>query len=198
MAVGFTGFVMKNNVKVSEFPCTVTTLEDGTQRITYDAYDFAGIKGFRRRDWKRLGLTKKKFPVVRIFRYDEDWDTLSDRGCISYWDQTSQAQIPLYALRNKKAYEKVAEKQRRANAVLYYCLQADTLIKELSAPKQKTSLWDIVLPSILVGGIILTSVMNIYAASQYLQAYGIIHGTTGALSTLQNYFMHIAGLPNST
>lgn len=195
MALKFIGYVMKNNVKVNEFAYDVATLDDGTQRILYDGYDFVGLRGIRRREWRRAFLAKKRYPVKRIFRYSEDWDTLTDGGCISYWDQTSQAQIPLYALRNVNAYQEVADKQRKANDVLYYCLQADELIEKLMTAPVTTSLWDIVLPSILIGGIILTAVMNVYAASQYMQAWGIIKGTTGALGALQTYFSHLAGLP---
>lgn len=195
MAIGFVGYVMKNNVKVNEFPCSVYTLEDGTQRVSYDGYDFVGLGGWRRRKWKwTLGIKKKAFPITRIFRYNDEWDTLTEGGCISYWDQTSQAQIPLYALRNEKMYQEVTAKQRKANDVLYYGLQADTLIEDLSVMKEESTIWDLALPALLVGGIIMTAVMNVYAVSQYLQAWGIIKGTAGTLGTLQNYFQHIAGI----
>lgn len=185
---------MKNNVKVNEFSYSVTTLDDGTQRIHYDAYDFAGIRGFGRREWRRLFLTKKKFPVTRIFRYSEEWDTMTDGGCISYWDQTSQAQIPLYALRNETAYQIVTTKQRQANDVLYYCLQADDLITQLTTVLSDVTFWDVVLPTVIVGGIILTAVMNVYSVNQYLQAWGLIKGTMGTLGSLQHLLSNFAGV----
>ena len=40
--------------------------------------------------------------------------------------------------------------------------------------------------------------MNIYAASQYLQAWGVIKGTTGLLGSLQHYFQSIGGIPAAT
>ncbi len=195
MSLGFIGYVMKNNVKVNEFPFTVSTLPDGSQRATYDAYDFVGIKGLARRDAKRLFLTKKRYPITKIFRYSSDWDTLTDKGCISYWDQTSQAQIPAFALKNIELYEQVTENQKRASDVLYYCLDADKLVEKLMTPLQQLSLKDFILPSLLIGGIILTAVMNVYAASQYLQAWGVIKGTIGTLGALQKYFQQIGGLP---
>ncbi|MEM0148284.1 MAG: hypothetical protein QXY10_01675 [Candidatus Micrarchaeaceae archaeon] len=195
MSVGFIGYVMKNNMKISSFPCTVTTLIDGSQRVTYDAFDFIGLQGIKRRDPRHLFLTKKRYPITKIFRYNTEWDTLTDRGCISYWDQTSQAQIPAYALTDVKTYQEVAEKQKKASDVLYYCLDADALIDKLMATPQTTSLVDMLIPALLIGGIILTAVMNIYASSQYLQAWGVIKGTSGVLGNLQAYFEHMAGLP---
>ncbi|MEM3202602.1 MAG: hypothetical protein QXY21_02970, partial [Candidatus Micrarchaeaceae archaeon] len=195
MSLGFIGYVMKNNTKIGSFPCTVTTLVDGSQRITYDAYDFVGLKGIKRRNARRLFLTKKKFPITKVFRYSPEWDTLTDRGCISYWDQTTQAQIPAYALTDTKTYQEVAEKQKKASDILYYCLDADALIDKLMVSQQTTSFADLLLPALLIAGIILTAVMNIYASSQYLQAWGVIKGTSGALGTLQAYFSHLAGLP---
>ena len=195
MSMGFIGYVMKNNIKVSEFPCTVNTLADGSQRVTYDAYDFIGVKGLARRNARRLFLTKKTFPITKIFRYSDDWDTLTDRGCISYWDQTSQAQIPVRVLKDPVEYKKVVDKQKTASDVLYYCLAADSLIEQLMTPPRSFGLKDILIPSLLIGGIILTAVMNVYASSQYLQAWGVIKGTTGALGALQSYFQKIGGLP---
>lgn len=195
MSIGHIGYVMKNNVKVSEFPCTITTLVDGSHRTTYDAYDFVGTKGLARRNHF---LRKKKYPITKFFRYHPDWVTLTDKGGISYWDQTTQAQMPAYALRNAKIYKEVADDQQKANDVLYYCLEADTLIDQLMAPPPTPGLWDMLVPSLLIGGIILTAVMNVYAASQYAQAWGIIKGTSGLLGSLQNYFQHMAGLPVST
>ncbi|MEM4097277.1 MAG: hypothetical protein QXS81_01140 [Candidatus Micrarchaeaceae archaeon] len=197
MSVGFIGYVMKNNMKIGSFPCTVTTLIDGSQRVTYDAYDFIGLKGIKRRNARHLFLTKKKFPITKVFRYSSDWDTLTDRGCISYWDQTTQAQIPAYALTDTKTYQEVAEKQKKASDVLYYCLDADALIDRLMAPQQAGGLAALLLPALLIAGIILTAVMNIYAASQYLQAWGVIKSTSGVLGALQTYFSHLAGLPTS-
>lgn len=195
MAVGFVGYVMKNNVKVNQFSCTVYTLEDGSQRVSYDGYDFVGLRGWKRRKWKwTLGIKKKRFPITRIFRYNDEWDTLTDGGCISYWDQTTQAQIPLYALRNENAYRKVTEEQQKANDVLYYCLQADDLVDHIAFYKEETTIWDLALPALLIGGIIMTAVMNVYAVSQYLQAWGIIHGTSGSLQTLQNWFQNFGGV----
>jgi len=194
----FVGFVMKNNVKVSEFPLTVSTLVDGSQRATYNAYDFIGAKGLRARNPKYLWLKKKKLLITKIFRYNSEWDTLTDKGCISYWDQTTQAQIPAYALMNNKLYNEVIENQKRASDVLYYCLDADTLIDRLMTPQKITSVWDAVIPALLIGGIIMTAVMNIYAASQYLQAWGVIKGTTGLLGSLQHYFQSIGGIPAAT
>ncbi|MEM3828169.1 MAG: hypothetical protein QXP36_03000 [Conexivisphaerales archaeon] len=193
MSLGFIGYVMKNNVKIGSFPCTVTTLVDGSQRVTYDAYDFIGLKGIRRRNPKHLFLTKKRFPITKIFRYSSDWDTLTDKGCISYWDQTSQAQIPAYALTDAKTYQEVAEKQKRASDVLYYCLDADNLIDKLMEIPQPPSLREMILPALLIGGVLLTAVMDMYASSQYLQAWGVIKGTSGILSNLQAYFEHFAG-----
>jgi len=198
MSMGFVGFVMKNNVKVSEFPLTVGTLVDGSQRATYNAFDFVGAKGLRTRDPKYLWLKKKKFPITKIFRYNSEWDTLTDKGCISYWDQTTQAQIPAYALMNNKLYDDVIENQKKASDVLYYCLDADTLIDKLMTPPKISSVWDAVIPALLIGGIIMTAVMNIYAASQYLQAWGVIKGTSGLLGSLQHYFQSIGGLPTAT
>ena len=198
MSKGFVGFVMKNNVKVSEFPLTVKTLIDGSQRATYNAYDFIGAKGLRARDPRYLWLRKKYLPITKIFRYNSEWDTLTDRGCISYWDQTTQAQIPAYALMNNELYNKVIENQKRASDVLYYCLDADALIDRLMAPQKISTVWDAVIPALLIGGIIMTAVMNIYAASQYLQAWGVIKGTTGLLGSLQHYFQSIGGIPTAT
>jgi len=198
MSMGFVGFVMKNNVKVSEFPITVKTLVDGSQRATYNAYDFIGAKGLRARDPRYLWLRKKYLPITKIFRYNSEWCTLTDKGCISYWDQTTQAQIPAYALMNNELYNKVIENQKRASDVLYYCLDADALIDRLMAPQKISTIWDAVIPALLIGGIIMTAVMNIYAASQYLQAWGVIKGTTGLLGSLQHYFQSIGGIPTAT
>jgi hypothetical protein len=185
---------MKNNVRVNQFEYTVATLVDGSQRITYDAFDFVGAKGMARRDSRWLWLRKKKYPITKIFRYNNEWDTLTDKGCISYWDQTTQAQIPVYALMDVKTYQEVTEKQKNASDVLYYCLDADVLIDKLMTPPSTLGLWDMLIPSLLIGGIILTAVMNVYASSQYLQAWGVIKGTSGTLGALQNYFQHIGGL----
>ena len=196
--MGFVGFVMKNNVKVSEFPIIVKTLIDGSQRATYNAYDFIGAKGLKARDPRYLWLRKKYLPITKIFRYNSEWDTLTDKGCINYWDQTTQAQIPAYALMNNELYNKVIESQKRASDVLYYCLDADALIDKLMAPQKIPSIWDAVIPALLIGGIIMTAVMNIYAVSQYLQAWGVIKGTTGLLGSLQHYFQSIGGIPTAT
>ena len=185
---------MKNNVKVGQFPCSITSEADGSERIHYDSYDFAGLKGIRRRNWKTLFLIRKRYPISKVFKYSDEWDTLTDGGSISYWDQTSLAQIPKYALRDAEIYRSVALKQQIANDVLYYCLQADALIERMMITKADLKFWDIALPTILVGGIVLTAVLNMYAVSQYLQAWGLIHGTTGTLSSLQNFFTHLAGI----
>lgn len=198
MPLGFVGYVMKNNIKVSEFPCTVTTMVDGSQRVTYDVYDFIGLKGLARRNRRRLFLTKKKFYTTKIFRYSDDWDTLTDRGCISYWDQTSQAQIPVRVLKNPEEYKKVVDKQKIASDVLYYCLNAEELVTTLMTPPKQFSFKEFILPSLLIGGIIMSAIMNIYASSQYLQAWGVIKGTTGALASLQTYFEKIGGVPISS
>jgi hypothetical protein len=195
MPMGFIGYVMKNNIKVSEFPCVVSTMQDGSQRVTYDVYDFVGTKGLARRNARRLFLTKKRFITTKIFRYSDDWDTLTDKGCISYWDQTSQAQIPVKVLKNSEAYKEVVDKQKMASDVLYYCLDAYSLVDQLMTPPKTIGLKDFFIPSLLVGGIIMTAVMNVYAASQYLQAWGVIKGTTGVLGALQHYFDQIGGLP---
>ncbi len=197
MTMGFVGYVMKNNIKVGEFPCVVTTMADGSQRITYDAYDFVGIKGLKHRNASKLFLTKKVYPMTKVFRYSPDWDTLTDHGCISYWDQTSAAQIPVKVLKNPEEYKKVVERQKVASDVLYYCLNADTLIDQLMTPPKTTSLSDFIVPSLLIGGIIMTAVMNVYASSQYLQAWGVVKGTMGTLGALQSYFDKMGGLPTS-
>jgi hypothetical protein len=194
MPIGFIGYVMKNNVKVGEFPCTVITLVDGSQRVRYDVYDFIGLKGLARRTPKSLFIKKKTYPMTKVFRYSPEWDTLTEGGCISYWDQTSQAQIPVTTLKNKVEYDLVVASQKRASDVLYYCLQADVLITNLSTQLTEHSLVEFVMPSLLIGGIILTAIMNVYAASQYLQAWGVIKGTMGALGSLQQYFQNFAGV----
>jgi len=198
MSMGFVGFVMKNNVKVSEFPLAVGTLVDGSQRATYNAFDFVGAKGLKKRNAKYLWLKKKSFPITKIFRYSAEWDTLTDKGCISYWDQTTQAQIPVYALMNNKLYNEVIESQKKASDVLYYCLDADILVDKLMTPPKISSVWDAVIPALLIGGIIMTAVMNVYASSQYLQAWGVIKGTSGLLGSLQHYFQSVGGLPVTT
>lgn len=184
MDIGFVGWVMKNNIKVSEFKMRVSTYPDGTQVAGFDALDFVGLKGVKRRNWKMLGLRKKQSATTKIFRYSADWDELAETGCISYWDQTTQAQIPKYALSNEAEYKKITDKQQKANDVLHYSIDAMAHIESLQRPEKKdTGIGAMVIPAMLIGGIIIASVLNMYAVGQYAPAVGaIVQGAHGFLN----------------
>lgn len=191
--IGFVGSVMKGSEKVGEFKMQLMNGGDGTQRAVYDNFDFIGVHGIKRRDWRWLFMRKKRDKNVKIFRYSPDWVLLSDTGGISFWDQTTQAQLPLYALQNPTEYKKITEVQQKANDVLYYGKDGVKLIKRLATPKSSGGgLAAFALPALLIGAIILVAIINLYAAQQWTQAHGGI--TTAVTLNITKILSHIAGL----
>jgi len=186
---------MKNGIMINSFAHSLRAEDEGIQTISFNQLDFLGITGFKKRRERKFFFLKKKIEkTTKMFRYSEDWNLLTDRGYVSFWDYSSFSQVPIYALSNEEEYKEIVNTQKIGNDALYYCLKGWDFVERMSKSNDKVDLSAFIIPAMLLGAIIITAVLNLYAVSKYGDVLGAVKSGGQALINMQGWATHLMGL----